>query len=57
MIYYKDRCFFLCFKEILSLQQKLLHRDELAWILFMCTYYLNSSISMNIGVYWTYWKS
>ena len=49
MVYYKDRCFFLCFKEVLSLQQKLLHRDELSWTLFMCTYYLNSSISRSTG--------
>ena len=39
MVYYKDRCFFLCFREILSLQHNLLHRDEFAWNLFMCTYY------------------
>ena len=58
MVYYKDRrCFLLCFKEILSLQHKLLHRDELAWTLFVCTYYLNSSISINMGVHWSYWKS
>ena len=25
--------------------------DELVWTLFMCTYYLNSSISMNMGVH------
>ena len=36
MVYYNDRCFFLCFKETLSLQQKLLHRDELASTFFMC---------------------
>ena len=52
MLYYKDRCFSLCFEEILSLQYKLLHRDEIAWTLFMCTYYLNRSISMNMGVHW-----
>ena len=56
MVYYKDCCFFLCFKEILSLQHKFLHLDKLAWTLFMCTYYLNSSISVNMGVHWTYWK-
>ena len=37
MVYYKDRYFFLCFKEILSLQHKLLHREELAWTSFICT--------------------
>ena len=31
MVYYKDRCFSLCFKKILSLQHKLLDRHELAW--------------------------
>ena len=41
-MYYKDRCFFLRFKETLSLQRKFLHRDELAWTLFMCTNYLNN---------------
>ena len=57
MVYYKDRYFFLCFKEILSLQHMLLLIDELAWTLFMYTYYLNSSISMEMGVHWTNWKS
>ena len=56
MVYYKGRYFFLCFKEILSLQYKLLHCDELAWTLFMGTYYFNSSISMNMQFHWTYWK-
>ena len=49
MVYYKDRCLFICFKEILSLQNKLLHNDELAWTLLMCTYYLDNSISMDMG--------
>ena len=30
MVYYNHRSFFLCFKEILSVQQKLSNREELA---------------------------
>ena len=45
MVYYKDYCFLLCFKEILTIQHKVLHCDELAWTLLMCAYYLNSSIN------------
>ena len=32
-------------------------RSDLLELLFMCTYYLNSSIWMNMGVHWTYGKS
>ena len=49
MVYYKDRCFFLRFKEILSLQHNLLHRDEFAWNLFMFLLFWTAQVPWTWG--------